>query len=240
MLSNLRERSPGPMNAYRKNAIVAGALLLTALVAGILSVPFLSTLNEPDYLVEVAENESLVIIGVLLQTIMAFACAGIAIWLYPALKKFDEAMSLGSVGFRIIEAVIFIVAAISVLTVLTLSHDYRDAGPADAAYFQTMGSLLLAVRDWASNVLAVFSFGLGALMYYIIFYRSRLVPRWLSVWGLIAIILHMFSGLMVIFAVIGPFSAAQGVLSIPIASQELVLAVWLITIGFNRVFSSEV
>ena len=90
----------------------------------------------------------------------------------------------------------------------------------------------MAARDWLGEV-AVLVFGLGALMYYRVLYRSRLVPRWLSAWGLVAIALVMVSGLLVMFGLAAPMSTTQVVLALPIAVQEMVLAVWLIAKGFN-------
>ena len=91
---------------------------------------------------------------------------------------------------------------------------------------------MLAARDSLGEV-AVLAFGLGALMYYWVFYRSRLVPRWLSAWGLVAIASLMASGLLVMFGVIEPLSPPQVVMALPILLQEMVLAVWLIAKGFN-------
>jgi 4-amino-4-deoxy-L-arabinose transferase-like glycosyltransferase len=70
-------------------------------------------------------------------------------------------------------------------------------------------------------------------MYYYIFYRSKLIPRWLSGWGLIAIIMNLASALLVLFGLIDHFSTTQVILSVPIGLQEMVLAVWLIAKGFN-------
>jgi hypothetical protein len=79
----------------------------------------------------------------------------------------------------------------------------------------------------------VLTFGLGALMYYWVLYQSRLVPRWLSAWGLVGITLVLVAGLLVMFRVAGPLSTTQVVLALPIGVQEMVLAVWLIAKGFN-------
>lgn len=220
------------MNTFRSNARVAGALLITAAAAGILSLPFSGLINEADYLVRVAGNENRVVIAALLELIMAFACAGIAIWLYPALRRQNEAMALGSVIFRGIEAVCFIVAATILMTTLTLGQEFVKAGTSDAAYFQTLGDSLLAARDWASYVFGAIAFGLGALLYYYLFYQSRLIPRWLSGWGLVAITLHIAAALLVMFGQ-DPLSPASLVLNLPILGNELVLAAWLIVKGFD-------
>jgi len=220
------------MNLYRKNAIIAGALWIIGTVAGVLSFPFLGIVDKSDYLTKIATNENQVIIGALLLLIMAFACAGIAIWLYPALKKQNQALALGSVGFRIIENVLGIVSAICLLSLVPLSQEFVKAGAPVASYFQILGTLLLGARDSISNIHLI-PFCIGALMYYYVFYQSKLIPRWLSGWGLVAIIINLASALLVLFDLIGDFSTAQVVLSIPIGVQEMVLGVWLIVKGFN-------
>ncbi len=220
------------MNNFRKNAIIAGALWIIGTVAGVISLPFLGIVDKLDYLTKIAANENQVIIGALLLLIMAFACAGIAIWLYPVLKKQNQALALGSVGFRIIENVLGIVSAICLLSLVPLSQEYVKAGASNASYFQTLGTLLLGARGSISNIHLI-PFCIGALMYYYVFYQSKLIPRWLSGWGLLAIIMNLASALLVLFGLIGDFSTAQVVLSIPIGVQEMVIAVWLIVKGFN-------
>jgi hypothetical protein len=220
------------MNTYRKNAIIAGVLWIIGTAAGLLCFPFLGIIDKPDYLTKIATNENQVIIGAFLLLIMAFACAGIAIWLYPVLKRQNQALALGAVGFRIIENVLGIVSAICLLSLIPLSQEYVKAGASNASFFQASGTLLLGARDTISNIHLI-PFCIGALMYYYVFYQSKLIPRWLSGWGLIAIIMNLASALLVLFNLIGNFSTAQVVLSIPIGVQEMVLAVWLIVKGFN-------
>jgi Domain of unknown function (DUF4386) len=222
------------MNTYRKNAITVGVLFLLGF-AGVFSPVFLRPLlDSPNYLIKLAENKSLVLMSAFFSLIMAFACSGIAIGLYPVLKKHNESLSLGAVGFRIIENVFAIVAVLGLLALLTLSQEYVKAGAPAVSNFQTLGSLLLGVRIWASQLLSQIGFGLGALMYYYVFYRSKLIPRWLSGWGVIAIILHLSSVFITIIGQIDAFSMTPLILlSMPIFIQELVLAGWLIVKGFN-------
>ena len=221
------------MDSNRKTARIVGVLFIIGTVAGILSVVFSgSILDAPDYLIKVSANESQVIIGALFVLIMAFACTGIAIWLYPVIRKHNEALALGSVGFRLIEGVFHLVGVIGLLSLLTLSQEYVKAGAPDASYFQTSGTLLLAARDWA-GVLGSFAFILGALMYYYVFYQSKLIPRWLSVWGLIGVPFWVAEILLSMFGFVDPFSTTVILLDLPIAVNEMVLAVWLIVKGFN-------
>jgi hypothetical protein len=221
------------MNTYRKNAIIVGVLFLLGL-AGAFGFIVKPILEGSGYLIKIFENQNQVLVGTLIQIVMAFACAGIAIGLYPILKKHNKSLALGAVGFRIIENVFQIIAALGLLSLLTLSQESVKADALVASSFQTVGDLLLAVRFWASQVLAAFSFCLGALMYYYVFYQSKLIPRWLSGWGIVAIILHLTSVFLTMFLQIDPFSGSPILLlSIPIGLQELTLAVWLIVKGFN-------
>ena len=216
------------MDSNRKIAIIVGVLFITAMVAGMLRFFLLDTiLDAPDYLSNVSANENRVIIGTTSFFINAVALAGIAVVMYPILKKHNEALALGYVGARIVEAVLFIVAIISILTLFTLSQEFVKAGAPDASYLQAAGELLLAVRYWAYNVLWPITLSLGALMFYYLLYQSKLIPRWLSVWGLIGAPLFPVAWLSLFGSTIsGPFL-------LPLVVNEVVLAVWLIAKGFN-------
>jgi hypothetical protein len=224
------------MNPDRKIAIFAGALFIIATAASLLGTSFTgSILGSPDYLARISTNRNPILLGALLSFIAAAASSGIAISLYPILKKYNEGLALGSVGFRLMEGVFYIVGAICLLSLLTVSQEFVKAG-GQGTFFQTLGHLVLTARDLAGFVFGVMAFCLGALMYYYIFYQSKLIPRWLSVWGLLAIVSLLSAVLLTMFDG-EPFSISGNliILALPIALQEMVLAIWLIVKGFNPI-----
>ncbi|MCX9009814.1 MAG: DUF4386 domain-containing protein [Candidatus Methanoperedens sp.] len=220
------------MNTNRKTAIIVGVLYIIATVAGIISIVFGPNLDAPDYLANLSANEKQVLIGGLFEFTMAVLIVGISIYLYPILQKYNEALALGYVVFRTIEVVFFTVGAISLLTLLTLSQEFVIAGAPDTSYFQTLGTLLLAVREWGGGVFSTIVFSLSALILNYILYRSKLIPRWLSGWGLIGATLYLGSGFLPLFGH-DPRSTIYLLMEAPLALQEMVLAVWLIVKGFN-------
>jgi len=217
-----------PRGINRKTAIIVGVLYIVGTIAGILSLVFTgSILSDPNYLIRVSENQNQILLGVLLVLAMGFSLAMMSVVLFPILKKQNEALAFGAVVFRgMLEAVLYIAVAISWLLLLTISQEYVKAGVPDASHFQTVGALLLKATDRIGSILDIV-FSLGALMIYCLFYQSKLIPRWLSVWGIIGAILYLASGLF------SMFSVDFGILEAPLALQEMVMAVWLIVKGFN-------
>jgi hypothetical protein len=222
------------MGTDRGTARITGALFIVATAASLLSVAFLGSVSSSDYLANVAANEGQVAMGVLIRFIAAFASAAIAISLYPVLRRYRRGLALGAVGFRIIEGTFYALGAVSVLLLLTLSQEFVKTGAADPGYFHTSGTMLKALDDWA-GLAGVLAFYVGGLLYYCVFYQTRLVPRWLAAWGVVGVVSGAVAALLILFGVTGSMSTAQIVLNIPIGLQEMVLAVWLIIKGFRAV-----
>jgi hypothetical protein len=226
------------MDYYRKIAIIVGVLFIIYTGGDILSFLFTgsvtaTSVTAPNYLVSISENRGLVGTGALILFIGGACGAGIAISLYPVLKKFNAGLALGAVGFRISEGVLRIVAVCFMLLIITLSQQFVQAGAPDSSYFQTLGVLLFAGYRWVGNVGSLLAFSIGALLYYVIFYRTKLVPRWISVWGLVAAILTMVACALATVGLIPVMGTEQAVLALPMLPQELVFAAWLIAKGFN-------
>jgi len=220
------------MDLYRKTAMIVGLLFIIATVTAILSGVFLgSTLDPPDYLINVSANEFQVIISVIFWLILAVSVMGIGVMMFPILKKHNEGLAMGYVGLRLIEAVFIIVASIGLLSLLTLSQEYV-AGTLDATYYQPLGTLLLALQDWSFVIGTMIFLGLGGLPLNYLLYQSKLIPQWLSGWGLIGAALILLYGLLGLFGLTTD-SMILNLLAAPIAVQEMVFAVWLIVKGFN-------
>lgn len=215
------------MDSNRKTAIITGVLFLSVLVSSMLSGTFSKSMDDPDYLIAVSADELQVLTGVLFMVTLSASVVAIPIVIFPVLKRHNEHLALGYVGARIFEGFFDVVVyGIAPLLLLTLSIEFVEAGTPVDSYFQTSGALLLALRDWAS-ILENFPYGLGALILNFVLYRSELVPRWLSVWGLIGAILLIVMGLLRVFNYPVIF------LAVPIILNELALAILLIVKGFN-------
>ena len=221
------------MDTYRRSGIVTGILFLAADAAGFLSFIAQPILNAPDSLTKISANEPTVLAGALLVFIMGWADAGIGISMYPILRRHNEGLALGAAGFRIIDGVFHCIGAVLILLLVTLSRELVTAGPDALAQFQNLGTLLREGRTWVGDVAALPAWCIGAFLYYSLFFKTRLVPRWLSVWGLAGITLTIAGSILVLFRQIAPLSIVQLLMYLPAALQEIVLAIWLIGKGFN-------
>ncbi len=215
----------------KRTARVVGVLFLVAMVASLAGgVLIASVLDVPDYLTAVVEREAQVLAGVVLELVNATAVIGIAVLLFPVLKRFSEALALGYVALRVIEVAIAVAAVVSPLALIALSRTYATAAPADAAALPLLGVGFLTVRAYLVGQLLGIFFSLAALILYYLLYRTRLVPRFLSVWGLIAVA-AVFS--WNVLELLGMHVSAGMVFGLPIILNEIVLGIWLIVKGFN-------
>ena len=233
--------APSPEPAVRGDrgtksyAVAAGVLFIVATAASLLSAPFLAPVRDSDFLVVVAAHRAQVGTGALLGLVAALASTGIAVALYPVLRRSSEGLAIGAVAFRVVEGVLAIVGVTALVSLLSVSEQFVEAGGVDRASYAATGQALLAVQHWVADVGSVIAFSLGGLLYYLAFYRTRLIPRWLSGWGVIGVTALAVSAVLVVYGVIGPLSTTQIIIAVPIAVQEMVLAVWLIVKGFNTI-----
>jgi hypothetical protein len=166
---------------------------------------------------------------------MGLSLAVIPAVIYPVLKVHNQALAVGYVVFRgALETATYLAIAIGWLLLIPLSQSYAAASTQQAEGFQVLGALLLKEAGIAFTLTAVI-FPIGALMLYAAFYQSRLIPRWLSVWGILAVTLHfLYTGAYGLYALTSPVTVNLDFLNLPILLQEMVMAAWLIAKGFTR------
>ena len=214
-----------PMSSLRKTALAAGILYLITFV----SIPTLflySAVRGANYIVGPGPDTR-VIIGGILEIIVALAGIGTAAALYPVLKRQNQGMALGFVASRTLEAATIFACVVTLLAVVTLRKSGVGAPGLVTAH------ALIGLHDWTftigqSLIPAVNAVLLGSLLY-----KSRLVPRILPVVGFIGAVLLLISTVTMMFGVHNYNSAASGLLAIPVALWEFSLGVWLTVKGFR-------
>lgn len=208
------------MRADRKAAVWIGVLYIIGTVGLVLSVVVTdAVLSGPAFLAQVAAQPNQVAIGALLALLAGFSLALVPVVFWPIGKRYNETLAMGYVVFRgAIETVIYIVGVLGWLLLIPLSTQ-PDAAP--------LAGLVRTADPVIWEQVGVIPFALGALMFSGLLYQSRLVPRWLSTWGLVGAALYIVPPLGSMFGL------SLGVLMAPLAVQEMVLAVWLIAKGFS-------
>jgi len=222
------------MKTYRTTAVVVGVLYIIGTVAGVLSVVVtMPILGASDYLTRVAADANQLTIGALLVLLMGLVLAMVPVVLFPVFRKINEALAVGYVVFRgALETASYIAELIPWLFLVIVGRQFAAAGAPDAAYFQTLGSLLKEGSEAVSPIRGIV-FCLGALMLYYLLYRSNLIPRWISGWGFLAILLSLVANFLTMFHLQSTTSTMDTVMHLPLALQEMVMAVWLIVRGFT-------
>jgi hypothetical protein len=208
------------MSADRRAAVWIGVLYIIGTVALVLSLVVSDgVLAGSAYLDQVAAQPNQLAIGALLVLLAGFALAMVPVVFWPVGKRYNATLAMGYVVFRgALEGAIYIATALGWLLLIALSTQ-PDSGP--------IAGLVRTVEAVAWDQLVAIPFALGALMFYVLLYQSRLVPRWLSAWGLVGAALYIMPPLGSMFGL------SLGVLMAALAVQEMVMAVWLIAKGFN-------
>lgn len=215
----------------RTTARVVGLLFIIATVAGVLSVILLQPQGAADALASASAHKNRITLGAVMVLLMIAAIAMIPPMIFPVLKQHNEGLALGYVVARTLEVVVLLPAAVSPLLLLTVSSEYAETGAADAPHFQLVRTLLLTYDGWGHPVGSVF-FCLGVTLLNYLLYRWRLVPRLISAWALVAVTPYLADGILVLFGHIAISSTEHMLLILPLALNEMVLALWLLAKGF--------
>ena len=223
------------MTYSRRIALVTGIFFVITIIASIPAafVFYVPVLDDPRYILGTGADTR-VLWGAFLEVITALACIGTAVALFPIVKRQNEALALGYVAVRVLEATIIVVGIASLIAVVALRQDLAGAAGADTASLVAVGKSLVAIHD-ATFLLGpglLAGLGNGMLLGYLM-YRSGLVPRRMALLGLIGGPLVTASGIAVLFALYEQVSPVAAIIAIPETLWELSLGIWLIVKGFD-------
>jgi Domain of unknown function (DUF4386) len=221
------------VDATRRTAFVAGLFYLITFAASIPAVFLLApVLDNADYIVS-SGADTRMLGGCFLDLVNALACIGTAVALFPVVRRQNEAVALGFVTSRVLEAAIILIGVVSLLAVVTLRQDHAGAPGTDTASLVTTGQSLVAVRDWTFLLGPSLMPGINALLLGYLMYRSGLVPRLIPVLGLIGAPLLIASATATLFRSNHPVTVLAALATAPIFLWELSLGVWLVVKGFK-------
>ena len=221
------------MREHKAAATTAGILYITGTVAGVLSLGLSAPVRDAgDPFAAAAEHSGVAVTIALLVLVMGLSLAFVPVVLFPVLRRLDEVLAIGYLVMRgAVEAACYVLLAIGWLLLVPLGEAI-SAGPGTASPAGVRLGSVVVDAD-AVNAVLTLVFCLGATMFYVLLHRSRIVPRWITVWGLVAIPLYVVADLLAMYSVVGANSSQQVLMFMPLAVQEMVLAVWMIARGFR-------
>jgi hypothetical protein len=194
-------------------------------------------LNASDYLARVFPNQGAVELGSLLWSINNIGIVFIAVFAFRLLRKLDEALAVGYLASRIIEGTIMMVGIAATLLLIPLSQEFLKAGTPHGSWFQTIGDVLQHAQYLGLYQLSLPLLGLGGCLFTWMLFRYRLVPRFISVVGLIGyalVFLYSIAGWFNLIDLSPGASGAWSVLALPVAVFEIILLpFWLLFRGFK-------
>ncbi|MFI5683084.1 DUF4386 domain-containing protein [Streptomyces sp. NPDC051636] len=216
------------MTSTRRTAAVAGVLYFVTHVTSVTALALYGPVLDDDRFITGSGSDAPVILGALLEVVLALAIVGTAVTLFPVVKRTNEAMALGYVGLRTLEAGVVAVGVVPLLAVVTLRHDL--AAPSGAV---PLGEAMVALHNWTFLVGPSLVCGTNTVLLARLLYRSRLVPRFIPVLGLVGGPLVFASGAVQMFGLIDQFSVGTALAAIPVFAWEICLAFFMLTKGFR-------
>jgi len=219
------------MNTIKNTSRVLGAAFLLQAVSSLVSNAFLlDPLIVPGNIIStmtnIANNAMQVLAGILGDMVTAFGIIFLGAILFVTLRKQNEKMALVALGFYILEAVLLAVSRLLTFSLLRISQESVIAG--HPAYLQSLGNLTFETMHFGFSALAMLAFCLGAILFYYLLDKSRIVSRFLSLWGLITVFPCLVATLSALFGYEVPFFVY-----LPYAPFEFVIGVWILVKGIK-------
>jgi hypothetical protein len=199
-----------------------------------------SILNDHSYILG-ASGEGKVQLGAFLEVLLIIANIGVAVVMFPILRRQNERVALGYVASRIVEATMILIGVLALLAILTLRDDLAASIAGDSGSLVIAGRTLVAVHDWSFLVGPGFIVGVNDVLLGYLMYTTGLMPPRLALFGLIGGPLIFLGKTLVVFGAFDIYSGAAGLFAIPVFIFEASFAIYLIVKGFrpSHVLSGE-
>ena len=224
------------MTSYRRTEISVALLWIITAAGAIGGASLINPIiNAPDYLTLAFPKSITITSGMFGWMINDIGIVFIGFLMYPILKKHSESMALGYLSMRMFESLLMIVGVFFAMLLIPLSREFIHASTVDLAIFQTIGTILKQAENWFLNLLQLVFLGIGGLILNLIFYKTKLVPRTISIFGLIGYALLLPAAVIGLYGVLDPTPGGPGsILAVPVALWEIIIMpIWLFTKGFN-------
>jgi len=220
------------MGKIRKVSLTIGVLIILSICVGIMSI--VPSVDVPDYLSEAYPNSIQVLIAALSQVVMSLIYVAISVLLFVVIKKYDESSAFGYLCLRTISQVFNLLGTLTIVLLLALSREYMETDSTNSASIKILGILLKSGRDYLNHVLMIVLTSISGIILFILTLRTKLIPEWLSVFGLIGSVVSIFASLLVLFQIIDVITPIYVMLNLPLLIQDLIFAIWLMTKGFSE------
>jgi hypothetical protein len=224
----MKEERSTNINPFRTTARIVGGVYLAGFVVGIAGNSLIqSILGTPNHLSTVSAHSMTLATGAVLWLMAAAGDVAHGVLIFPILKQHNGRIAIGYLAFRIVDAVFIAVMVLFILLQIPLGSEYLKAAGAEVHHLQALSTVSVRASQYAYDI-AMSTLGIAGVMLCYLFYKTKLIPRWIAVWGLVGyaiIVCGMVSEIM--------GSGLGLVSSIPGGLWEVFVGVWLIVKGFN-------
>lgn len=217
------------MNSQGKLSVALGVAFLfqatTSLISGIIPMSLIVPGNINQSMINIAGHAGLMRANFLGDLITAVGVIALGVLLFVVLRKHGEIFALIALGCYMLEVALGAVSKIPAFALLRVSQDYASKGrPED---LQTLGSLALETMNFGFGLLML-PFCIGAILFYYLLYKSHMIPRVLSGWGLISVVVVLVATVLVICGYKVPF-----LVYVPYVPFEWVVGAWILIAGLK-------
>lgn len=227
------------MYTNKKSGLIVGILFIFVFVASLYGSSLVENLMYEDNYLDISfPNKTTWMMGLLIHFLSGAATIGIVIIMFPLLKQQSIYLAVGYIIFRSLEALMFVLTELNSIPILILSQLSISTGSESIETLKLFGDLFQEIRSVTYGIGVLF-FCIGSFMFYFSMFKSEILPKWITIWGMIAIIMASILSTLNLIGIASPIFIAV-IFYIPIALNEITMSVWLIIKGFTKTKKQEI